>query len=117
MKKLILTAACAAIFGTGTALAQQTPAIHEGHLNQIDTDKSGGVSKAEYQTFMQAAFAKIDANGDGFIRQDEVKSILTADQFSSLDANKDGRVSQTEFMTQTMKDFASADRDGNGQLN
>lgn len=116
MRKFILTAACGVIFGSGIAVAQQAPAIHEGHLNQIDTNKSGGVSKAEYQTFMTAAFTKIDVNGDGSMTQSEVTKVLTADQLSSMDANKDGSVSRDEFMRQVMKDFASADRGGDGQL-
>ncbi|PSJ60529.1 EF-hand domain-containing protein [Kumtagia ephedrae] len=116
MKKLALTAACVVFLGNGIATAQQAPAMHEGQLNQLDTDKSGGVSKAEYQTFMSAAFSKIDASGDGSISQDEVAKMLTPDQFSSMDANGDKRVSRSEFMGQVMKDFAGADRAGDGQL-
>ena len=116
MKKIILAAACGLLFGTGVVSAQQGSAMHEGHLNHLDTDKSGGVSTAEYQTFMTAAFTKIDANGDGSISQSETTNMLKADQFAALDANRDGRVSRDEFMTRVMKDFASADRGSDGQL-
>ncbi|MGH6763068.1 MAG: EF-hand domain-containing protein [Phyllobacterium sp.] len=116
MRTIILTAACSLLLATGVAGAQQAPAMHQGHLDQLDTNKSGGVSKAEYQAFMNAAFTQIDANGDGFISQGEVTKTLTANQFTTLDANKDGRVSKKEFMSQVMKDFAAADRGGDGQL-
>ena len=116
MKKLVLTAACCLLLGNGIAAAQQSPAMNEGQLNQLDSDKSGSVSKAEYQTFMTAAFTKIDANGDGSISVTEVTKILTPDQFSAMDGNGDKRVSRSEFMRQVMKDFAGADRSGDGQL-
>ncbi|MGK6311372.1 EF-hand domain-containing protein [Neorhizobium sp. DT-125] len=116
MHKTVFAAAFFFIAGTSLATAQQAPAIQEGHLNQLDADKDGGVSRAEYQSFMTAGFAKLDANRDGFLAQGEVSTMLTPDQFSSLDANKDGRVSRNEFLNQVMKDFASADRGGDGQL-
>nr|WP_246666080.1 EF-hand domain-containing protein [Aquamicrobium sp. LC103] len=65
---------------------------------------------------MTAAFAKLDANGDGFLGQNELSQITTAAQFASMDANGDGRVSRDEFMNQVMADFATADRGGDGHL-
>jgi hypothetical protein len=116
MHKTILATAVTLLVGSSLAIAQQAPAMHEGHLNQLDTDKSGGVSRTEYQTFMTGAFAKLDSNGDGVLVQSEVTNVVTPQQFSALDANGDGRVSSNEYMDQVMKDFASADRGGDGQL-
>lgn len=65
MHKTILAAAVTLLAGTGLTAAQQAPAMHEGHLNQLDTDNDGGVSQGEYQTFMTESFAKLDRNGDG----------------------------------------------------
>lgn len=116
MKKLVLTAACGVLLGSGIATAQQPATMYEGQLNQLDADKSGGVSKGEYQTFMSGAFTKIDADGDSSISQAEVAKMLTPDQFASMDANGDKSVSRSEFMGQVMKDFDSADRADDGQL-
>jgi len=116
MKKYILVAAISLLGASGSALAQQDQSMTEGHLNQVDTDKSGGVSKAEYQSFMNAAFAKLDANGNGSLSATETSKVLTPAQFSSLDGNGNGSVDKQEFIAQVMKDFASADKSGDGEL-
>jgi len=116
MHKTILAAAAILLAGTGLAAAQQAPAIHEGHLDQLDTNNDEGVSREEYQTFMTQGFARLDSNRDGVLVQTEVTEVLTPEQFAALDANRDGRVSQNEFLNQVMRDFATADRGGDGQL-
>ncbi|GGE50297.1 calcium sensor EFh [Agaricicola taiwanensis] len=117
MRTILFATAISLLLGSSLAIAQQAPSMHEGQLNQLDSDKNGGISRAEYQTFMTGSFAKLDSNADGVLAQSEVANLLTPQQFSSLDANGDGRVSRNEFMNQVMKDFASADRGGDGQLN
>jgi Ca2+-binding EF-hand superfamily protein len=116
MHKTILATAVTLLVGSGLAIAQQAQSMHEGHLNQVDTNNDGGVSRTEYQTFMTTGFTRLDGNGDGVLVESEVANVLTPDQFSSLDANNDGRVSRNEFMDQVMEDFASADRGGDGHL-
>ena len=116
MRKFFLAAFLGILAGATSSYAQQSGAMQEGHLKQLDTSKNGSVSKAEYQTFMTEAFAKLDANSNGSLIETEVTGILTARQFGSLDANDDGRVTRTEFINQVMKDFALADRSGDGQL-
>jgi len=116
MQKTIFAAALSLLIGSGLAIAQQAPAMHEGHLDQLDSDNDGGVSRAEYQTFMSAGFARLDSNGDGVLVQSELTGVLAPEHFATLDANGDGRVSRSEFMNQVMRDFASADRGGDGQL-
>lgn len=116
MRNIVLAAAIAVLGANGVAFAQQGQQLSEGHLNQVDTDKSGGVSKGEYQTFMTAAFAKLDANGNGTLTVEETSQVLTPAQFSTLDANGNGAVDRKEFMAQVMKDFAAADRSGDGEL-
>ncbi|MFC6487479.1 EF-hand domain-containing protein [Nitratireductor sp. GCM10026969] len=116
MHKVILTAAITLLTGAGLAAAQQAPAMHEGHLNQLDTNSDGGVSQEEYRIFMTESFARLDSNGDGFLVEAEVTEVLTPEQFAALDANGDGRASRDEFMNQVMRDFAAADRGGDGHL-
>lgn len=115
MHKTILAAALTLLAGTGLAIAQ-APAMHEGHLDPIDTNDDGGVSQREYRTFMAESFTRIDGNGDGVLVQSEVAEVLSPEQFAAVDANGDGRVSRDEFMQQVMSDFASADRGGDGHL-
>lgn len=116
MSKLIVIAASAIFLATGVAEAQQAPRLREGHLNRLDTNKDGSVSRAEYEAFMRIAFAKLDSNGDDFIIPNDVANILTGKQFSDADANNDGRLSRGEFLSQVMQDFTNADRDGDGLL-
>lgn len=116
MRKYILVAAIGVFSATGFAMAQQAQSMNEGQLNQLDADKSGGVSKAEYEVFMTAAFAKLDANGNGTLTIEETSQVLTPAQFAALDANGNGSVDKKEFMAQVMKDFASADKGGDGEL-
>ncbi|WP_265517239.1 EF-hand domain-containing protein [Nitratireductor luteus] len=116
MHKIVLAAAITLLAGTGLAAAQQASAMHEGHLNQLDTDNDGGVSQGEYQTFMTESFVRLDRNGDGVLVESEVTEVFTPEQLAAIDANKDGRASRNEFLNQVMRDFATADRGGDGHL-
>jgi hypothetical protein len=116
MHKTILATAVTLLVGSSLAIAQQAPAMQEGHLNQLDTNKDGGVSQGEYQTFMTESFAKLDRNGDGVLVESEVTEVLTPEQFAAIDANRDDRASRNEFLRRVMSDFARADRGGDGQL-
>jgi Ca2+-binding EF-hand superfamily protein len=124
MKKTVTTAASALFLGifVGVAGGQETAppsgsaAMHEGHRDQLDTDKSGAVNRAEYQTFMAQAFEKLDTDRDGSLRAGDVSQILTAEQFAAMDDTGDGRVTRAEFMDHVLADFAQADRSGDGQL-
>jgi len=116
MHKTVLATVVSLLVGSGLAVAQQAPSMHDAQLDQIDTDNDGGVSRAEYQSFMTSSFARLDSNGDGVLVQSEVTNVLTPEQFSAVDANQDGRVSRDEFMNQVMSDFAAADRGGDGSL-
>ena len=48
---------------------------------------------------MAQAFARIDANSDGFITPDEARGRGPVDQdFARIDSNGDGRISLQEFI-------------------
>ncbi|MDI7863217.1 EF-hand domain-containing protein [Rhizobiaceae bacterium n13] len=98
------------------ALAQQQPAMYQGHMDKLDSNSNGSVSRSEYQTFMSTAFTQLDKSKDGYLQPDEVTQILTTQQFQATDSNNDSRVSQNEFMARVMADFASADRSQDGSL-
>ncbi|CAB3656980.1 EF-hand domain-containing protein [Achromobacter pestifer] len=110
MKKTIAlsTTFTALAIATSAALAQPAPAgiqMTPEQQKHLDTNKDGKVSRAEYQTFMEASFAKLDANADGRLSQNEFPKSLTAEQFSAMDSNKDGQVDRAEFMKQVMKEY------------
>lgn len=120
MKKLLplaLVAVMAAPFAASAqnAAAQVQPLTRE-HFDELDKDKSGTVSRAEYQSFMENSFILLDVDGDGKLTLVEASRVLTPEQFSSVDANRDGTISRDEFMTQVMKDFDRYDYNKDGQL-
>lgn len=67
MKKLLLTAAVAAL-----ALPAAANAQHRGHNPDSDGDKI--VTLAEHDAAVAARFAKMDGNGDGQVTQAEMKA-------------------------------------------
>ena len=108
------------------------------HFDEIDTDKSGQLSRDEVQAWVTARQQEMqqhiadhikaaDTNGDGQISLDEAKAGLpmVADHFDFLDANKDGQISQAEFVRlrdpaamrlEVLARLKAADKDGNGKL-
>ncbi|MCD0503375.1 EF-hand domain-containing protein [Bordetella petrii] len=118
MKNFAAFAACLLLGSLGAAHAQQSsvPRIQTAELGPADKDRSGTVSKQEYQTFMVAAFTEIDVNKDSSLSKNELSQVLTQEQFVAMDASRDGSVDRGEFMNQVMADFANSDTDGDGVL-
>ena len=98
------------------ALAQQG-GLNESHLNAIDQDGDGAISKQEFDTFTAFAFEKMDTNEDSVISPDELDDHMVGDAFSILDDDGNGTISEDEFTVQMEEDFATADKDGDGILN
>lgn len=116
MNKVFPMVAALALFAAvlpATAVAQE---FTERHLQILDLDGDGIVSKSEYAAFMNKAFSALDKNSDGILQPDEIPQSLTAQQVIEMDINGDGNISRSEFDAQVMKDFESADRTGNGLL-
>jgi hypothetical protein len=51
---------------------------HGAHLQRMDTDRDGKVSRAEALAAAEAAFARADANADGFVTPEEMKAARKA---------------------------------------
>ena len=51
---------------------------HGAHFKRMDTDKDGKVSRAEALAAAEAAFARADANADGFITAEEIQAVRKA---------------------------------------
>ena len=61
-------------------------------------------------------FARLDANGDGYVTVVESSVALTPEQFAAANANGDDGLSLEELQAQAAADFAAADKDGDGKL-
>ncbi|MDR7155796.1 Ca2+-binding EF-hand superfamily protein [Sphingobium xenophagum] len=136
--QLSLTAALLAL--TGTAVA----APHEGSafIHDYDADHDGQVTRAEFDAGRGARFKTTDANGDGWVSEDEyVKEYSTrleqqlaasdrSDEkkneerqrqirqthvrFGVLDKDKDGKMIQAEYDLSGARAFAEQDNDKDG---
>lgn len=87
-----------------------------GRLLQLDTDKNGDVTLAEFLKPRESRFAELDANKDGVVDTAELTGHFKPKandridgMLKRLDANGDGRVSREEFA------LASAGGKGHGR--
>ena len=115
MKLTYLAVSMIAVFAA-PATAQQV-SMNESHLNALDKDGDGAISKTEYDAFTGFAFEKMDRNKDSVIAPDELDDHLIGDAFQMLDDDDNGSISEAEFMLHMEEDFKAADQDGDGVLN
>ena len=111
------TAASVLVLSAAPALAQANMAQT---LAQADANSDGQVSRAELIRFRKTAFGRMDVNGDGFVRGDDVNkwAFMLGDAAAKArwdqlratsDANKDMRVSSDEFVKGPTPGFDTAD--------
>ena len=101
------------------AQAQQAasqPALTPEHFAQLDRNKSGGISKDEYEQFMRDSYKKMDKDSNQRLTPNETAGVLTAEQFTLVDVNKDGSLTLDEFIEHVMRDFDRYDYDKDGKL-
>ena len=134
MKKLVFAAALGGTLLAGAAMAAQTaPTAQpraERHMNRLDTDQSGTVSRAEMLAKAEARFAKRDANKDGQLSADELtrRHMRGARRhhrghggmFRHVDANNDGVLTRDEMQqqaaTRALKRFDRFDANKDGRV-
>ena len=102
MKKMVLLSAAAAALLAGPSLAQ---------VGRADAGPRPEMTRASVEAKVRDAFARVDANRDGFVTEAEAKTLREAARaerqgergerraalFDRLDANKDGAISRAEF--------------------
>jgi Ca2+-binding EF-hand superfamily protein len=132
--------------GGGMGMARPGPgagpmggALLLDRFDEIDTDKSGQLSRDEIKAWIAARQQQMrqrvedqvkaaDTNGDGQISLEEAKAKLPMayDHFDFLDANKDGQISMAEFerlrdpgamRAEFLARLKAADKDNDGKLN
>ena len=95
MKKSVLIA-------SGVAVAIAVPALAQmgGHMMKTGEPKT----RAEVEARIKEHFAKVDANGDGFVvmaeaegAREKMTAAMRDSHFDMLDANHDGSISRAEF--------------------
>jgi len=117
MIKLLTLSFALALAGPAAAFAQGSPeGLTQAHFDQLDTDKNGKVSEAEYRQFMEGAFDKLDTDKNGSLSNAEAGTVLTREQFSIVDRNQNGQLNRQEFMDQVMSDFHRQDQNRDGHL-
>lgn len=98
------------------AQAERIPELTPEHFSQLDRNKSGGISKDEYEQFMRESFQKLDTDGNKRLNKTEAGAVLTPEQFASVDRNGDGELTLDEFIEHVMRDFDRYDYDKDGTL-
>lgn len=132
MKRTIIAAALINGILTTAAFAAGGDKTRGFDFSAIDADQSGTITTAEVAAFHAARFAQADANGDGFIAEDELAGLIPANSnvdqeralkrlsrmSAHLDADDDGQISLEEFSTNERQTrmFERLDADENGEL-
>jgi EF hand len=119
MRAVFVAAAVLAATAAG-ALAQGPGGSPVERLMAADANRDGAITKAEARAAREAAFGRLDANGDGFIGADE--RVARGEKAGKRggggggDSNGDGKVSRAEFMAAPYRGFDRFDANRNETL-
>lgn len=125
-KTLVFVAAIAAVGIPAVSVAKGQERGPRVTFEMLDTDQSGDVTMAEMAAHGAARFNSADADGDGFLTQDELTAQADGRRgnrvermFERRDANSDGKLSLAEMTPdedRVAARFERADADGNGAI-
>ncbi len=127
MKKPLLTASLAVLFGFSTGMVG-AQSFNSAQFIGIDRDADNIVSKSEAANFRQRYFSTLDIDGDGQVTFDEyveanrLKGASTnpdykvpvPEDFSQTDTNKDKTLSADEFAAEGVRRFELLDKNQDG---
>jgi hypothetical protein len=118
----VMFVAAAVLAATTAGALAQGPARGGGMLERLmaaDTNGDGAITKAEARAAREAAFARLDTDGDGFIAADERAGKAGKKGkggFGGGDTNGDGKISKAEFMAAPYRAFDRFDTNKNDIL-
>lgn len=117
MNKLI-SLAFTAVLGLPLAAAAQASEreLTPEHFAQLDRNKSGGISKEEYEQFMIESFSKLDTDRNLRLSKAEAAKVLSPEQFKQVDKDNSNDITLDEFIDHVMRDFDRWDQNKDGQL-
>ncbi len=90
-----------------------------GRLRDRDANWDGRISRDEVPERMGRIFGRLDANGDGFIDEDELEGMASGmrmERFLERDEDGDGRLSRDELPERMRPRFVRMDTDENGYI-
>ncbi|MEZ5895007.1 MAG: hypothetical protein R3C51_01280 [Parvularculaceae bacterium] len=122
MNYKILTAVIAAsAVSIGLGVAAEGDSARDGRFSRFDADGDGKVAVSELDEKHKAFIEKADADNDGYITQDEMKTLRDERRSERQarrfpDANGDGAVDWSEYEASAKERFDKLDADGDGSL-
>ena len=118
MRKLTLTLSAAALALGGAAAVVHAQPADAPQAQRGRMAPSGPMDRATAETRAQAAFARMDANGDGKLDQTdraEMKAKMKGKAFDRLDTDNDGKVTREEFTAARDKMRGQGGKRGKGK--
>lgn len=92
------------------------PELTPEHFAQLDRNKSGGVSKDEFEQFMRDSFKQMDTDRSNTLSKAEAAKVLSPEQFAQVDKDNSGDLTLDEFIEHVMRDFDRWDLNKDGVL-
>lgn len=96
---------------------------HKAHLEEVDTDKNGKISRAEADAARDKHFTEADADGDGSVSFEEFQAMaekhrqmMLKRRFERSDKNNDGVLTGDELGGRFADHFERMDKNGDGEI-
>jgi Ca2+-binding EF-hand superfamily protein len=89
------------------------------HFEELDTNKDGSVTQAEFLAHGEARFAQADTNKDGKLTKEERQAAHQAhmkERFAKHDTNKDGKLTKDELGKMPEEFQKRVDSNGDGAI-
>lgn len=115
-----------ALFALGApAIAEKTGMMdrHKAHLEAVDTDGNGKISKAEADAAREKKFKEADLDGNGSVSLEEYEALAEKRRqmklkrrFERSDTDGNGTLSSDELGSRRASHFERMDKDGDGEI-
>ncbi len=134
MNKVISSFVVASCTILAASSAWACPPMHQGqpggkHVEEMDANKDGAISKKEFDTFHNKHFKELDTNHDGKISPEEMQAAypnkmhehgdaLISKRFDAADTNHDGALTREEAKDMPMlsQHFDEIDTNKDGKV-